>query len=73
MIKNNEYIFHNPNSENDTINFLIKLIANTAVEKILNNAYKISRDPSNNPDCQLNHTWFKFIHRDIIRSIRKDI
>ena len=56
MIKNNEYIFHNPNSENDTINFLIKLIANTAVEKILNNAYKISRDLTNNPDCQLNHT-----------------
>lgn len=56
MVENYEYIFHNPNSENDTINLLIKFIANAAVEKFLNNAYNILPNSANNSDCQLNHT-----------------
>ncbi len=50
MIKDNEYTFYNPNSENDTVNLLIKIICNIAIEKCLNDAYKILPDSINNSD-----------------------
>ena len=46
MIENNEHIFHNPNSEDETANFLIKFIAAAAVEKILDNYQKSINDGS---------------------------